>query len=308
MSANKDSKNHGTGHIVQSLIVNLLITVAKGFAAFMTASGSMLAETIHSFADCGNQILLLMGVKQARKKPDAKHPLGYGRSVYFWSFMVAMLLFSLGGMFSIYEGVHKFSNPEPVENVWWGIGILFFSLCLEGYSTYSNIVELNRRKKDKSFFQFLKDTKDSDLVVIFGENSAACIGLFFALIALFVSYQTGDGRYDALGSVAIGVVLIGVAIFLAREVKSLLIGESADPIISNKANEIATNHPLIKEMLNCITIQQGPGEVLACIKIVCESDLNTIQVSELINDFEAQLRKECPEVRWLFVEPDLRKC
>ena len=202
---------------------------------------------------------------------------------------------------------HKFSNPEPVENVWWGIGILFFSLCLEGYSTYSNIVELNRRKKDKSFFQFLKDTKDSDLVVIFGENSAACIGLFFALIALFVSYQTGDGRYDALGSVAIGVVLIGVAIFLAREVKSLLIGESADPIISNKANEIATNHPLIKEMLNCITIQQGPGEVLACIKIVCESDLNTIQVSELINDFEAQLRKECPEVQWLFVEPDLRK-
>ncbi len=307
MSKNTNHQDHATGHIIQSLIVNLLITAAKGFAAFMTSSGSMIAETIHSFADCGNQVLLLMGVKQAQKKPDAKHPLGYGRSVYFWSFMVAMLLFSLGGMFSIYEGFHKLEHPEPVENVMWGVGILAFSLCLEGYSTFSNIVELNKRKKDKSFFQFLKDTTDSDLVVIFGENSAACVGLVFALIALIVSYYTGDGRYDAFGSVAIGVVLIGVAVFLAKEVKSLLIGESADPTISVKAAEIANNHPLIKEMLNCITIQQGPGEVLACIKIVCEPNLNTVQVSSLINEFEAQLRTECPEVRWLFVEPDLRK-
>ena len=144
-------------------------------------------------------------------------------------------------------------------------------------------------------------------MVIFGENSAACVGLIFALIALLVSYYTGDGRYDAFGSVAIGVVLIGVAVFLAKEVKSLLIGESADPTISIKAAEIATKHPLIKEMLNCITIQQGPGEVLACIKIVCEPNLNSIQVSSLINEFEARLRTECPEVRWLFVEPDLRK-
>lgn len=307
MSNNTNQQDHSTGHIIQSLIVNLLITAAKGFAAFMTASGSMLAETIHSFADCGNQVLLLMGVKQAQRKPDAKHPLGYGRSVYFWSFMVAMLLFSLGGMFSIYEGFHKLEHPEPVENVLWGVGILVFSLCLEGYSTFSNIVELNKRKKDKSFFQFLKDTKDSDLVVIFGENSAACVGLVFALMALLISYYTGDGRYDALGSIAIGLVLIGVAVFLAKEVKSLLIGESADPTISVKAAEIANNHPLIKEILNCITIQQGPGEVLACIKIVCEPNLNTVQVSSLINDFEAQLRTECPEVRWLFVEPDLRK-
>lgn len=307
MSKNTNHQDHGTGHIIQSLVVNLLITAAKGFAAFMTSSGSMIAETIHSFADCGNQVLLLMGVKQAQRKPDAKHPLGYGRSVYFWSFMVAMLLFSLGGMFSIYEGFHKLEHPEPVENVMWGVGILAFSLCLEGYSTFSNIIELNKRKKDKSFFQFLKDTKDSDLVVIFGENSAACVGLLFALIALLISYYTGDGRYDALGSVAIGVVLIGVAVFLAKEVKSLLIGESADPTISVKAAEIANNHPLIKEMLNCITIQQGPGEVLACIKIVCEPNLNATQVSSLINEFEAQLRIECPEVRWLFVEPDLRK-
>jgi cation diffusion facilitator family transporter len=307
MSKNTEDHSHDTGHIIQSLIVNLLITAAKGFAAFMTASGSMLAETIHSFADCGNQILLLMGVKQAQKKPDAKHPLGYGRSVYFWSFMVAMMLFSLGGMFSIYEGIHKFNNPEPVENVMWGVGVLLFSLCLEGYSTFSNIVELNKRRKEIGFFQFLKETKDSDLVVIFGENSAACVGLILAIFALLFSYQTGDGRYDALGSLSIGLVLVGVAVFLAKELKPLLIGESADPIISKKADEIATKHPLIKEMLNCVTVQQGPGEVLACIKIVCEPNLNTAQVSDLINEFEAQLRAECPEVRWLYVEPDLRR-
>ena len=129
-----DNSNHGTGHIIQSLVVNLLITLSKAFAAFMTHSGAMLAETIHSFADCANQALLLVGVKQARRPPDAKHPLGYGRSVYFWSFMVAMLLFSVGGMFSIYEGVHKFKHPELVENIGWGVGVLLFSICLEGYA------------------------------------------------------------------------------------------------------------------------------------------------------------------------------
>ncbi|CAN5523724.1 cation diffusion facilitator family transporter [soil metagenome] len=304
--SSKDN-NHSTKHIIQSLVVNLLITLAKAFAAFMTKSGSMLAETIHSFADCGNQGLLLMGVKQAQKAPNAKHPMGYGRSVYFWSFMVAMMLFSLGGMFSIYEGVHKIQHPEKVENVMWGVGILLFSICLEGYSAYSNVVELNIRRKERGFFQFLKETKDSDLVVIFGENSAAVVGLVFALIALLASYYTGDGRYDGIGSLAIGIVLVGVAIFLAKELKPLLIGESADIIVTEKVQKIAEEHPQIKEILNCITIQQGPGEILMCVKIVCEPNLNTAQISDLINDFELRIRTECSEVRWLYVEPDLRR-
>ena len=205
--------NHGTGHIIQSLLVNIAIATFKGFAAFMTGSGAMLAETVHSFSDCANQAVLLVGVRQARKPADAQHPLGYGRSVYFWSFMVAMLLFTIGGMFSIYEGLHKYSNPEPVQAIAWGIGILLFSLALEGYATFSNVVELNKRRGDDSFFGHLKKTKDSDLIVIFGENSAAVFGLILALIAMLTSYYTGDGRYDALGSVAIGVVLICVAIF-----------------------------------------------------------------------------------------------
>lgn len=302
-----DNKDHGTGHILQSLVVNVLITLGKGVAAFFTGSGSMLAETIHSGADCGNQILLLLGVKQSQRPADKKHPLGYGRSVYFWSFMVAMLLFSLGGMFSIYEGVHKLSHPEPVDNIEWAIGILLFSMALEGYATFSNVVELNKRKGKSGFFQYLRETKDSDLVVIFAENSAAVLGLGLALMAMLTAYYTNDPSYDALGSLGIGIVLVGVAIFLSVEVKSLLIGESADPVIEKMASQIALEHPLIKELINCITIQQGPGEVLVCAKIMCEPQLNATQISTLINDFERQLRSNCPEVKWIYIEPDLQE-
>lgn len=304
---NKQTPNQGTGHIIQSLIVNLLIACSKGVAAFMTGSGAMLAETIHSFSDCANQALLLVGVRQARKPADSLHPLGYGRSVYFWSFMVAMLLFSIGGMFSIYEGVHKYENPEPVNNILWGVGILVFSLALEGYATYSNIVELNKRKGESGFFAYLRLTKDSDLIVIFGENSAAVLGLIVALCALMIAHYTGDGRYDAIGSVVIGVILIAVAIFLALEVKSLLIGESADLAIYSKVKELAKNHPNIIQLINCKTIQQGPGEVLVCAKILVDDTLNALQISKLINDFEADLRAVYPEVKWLYIEPDLQE-
>jgi cation diffusion facilitator family transporter len=301
------SNDHGTGHIIQSLIVNVLIACSKGFAAFMTGSGSMLAETIHSFADCANQGLLLVGVKQAKRPATQKHPLGYGRAVYFWSFMVAMLLFSIGGMFSIYEGLHKFSHPEPVEHIEWGVGILLFSLALEGYSTFSNIVELNKRRGSVGFFRYLRSTKDSDLIVIFGENSAAVFGLILAIIALLTSFYTGDGRYDALGSLAIGVVLIAVAIFLSVEVKSLLIGESADAVINDLVEKEAEKSPEILELINCITIQQGPGEVLMCIKIKCKPDLSALQISTMINTFESNIRSKAPEVKWIYIEPDLQE-
>lgn len=302
----KEEKN-STGHIIQSLIVNLLIASSKGVAAFMTGSGAMLAETIHSFSDCANQALLLVGVKQSQRPPNKKHPLGYGRAVYFWSFMVAMLLFSVGGMFSIYEGIHKYNNPEPVDHIEWGIGVLLFSLALEGYATYSNIIELNSRKGSAGFWQYLKSTKDSDLIVIFGENSAAVFGLVLAIAALLASYYTGDGHYDGLGSFAIGIVLILVAIFLSIKVKSLLIGESADPIINDLVQKQADKNPEILELINCITIQQGPGEVLMCLKIKCKKDLTALQISKLINKFEEEIRECTPEVKWIYIEPDLQE-
>lgn len=297
--------DHSTSHIIQSLVANLVIACAKGVAAVFTRSGALIAETIHSFADCGNQLLLLLGVRMSRKPPDDAHPLGYGRSLYFWSFMVALLLFSGGGVFSVYEGLHKLGHPEPVENPWIGVGILAFSLALEGWATLSNVLEMNRRRGDTPFFQYLRDSKDSDLVVIFGENAAAVLGLVFALVALGLASATGDARWDAIGTLAIGVVLIGVAVFLATEVKSLLVGESADPSITRAVEAIAVEDPKITRVLRLITIQQGPGEVLVAMKLGFLSGMTFEEVSATINGFEDRLRARCPEVKWSFVEPDV---
>ena len=297
--------HEGTGHIIQSLVVNLLIATVKAVAAFFTKSGSMLAEALHSFSDCGNQILLLVGVRQAKKPADERHPFGYGRAVYFWSFMVALMLFLGGGAFSIYEGVHKIREPEPVERVWLGIGILAVSLLLEGGATLSNIRELNKRRGKKGFYQYLKDTTDSDLVVVFGENSAAVLGLVFAIAALGLAATTGDGRWDGIGSCAIGVVLVGVAAFLAVEVSSLLLGESAAPEIAEAARETAKKFPELASVLNIVTMQQGPGEVLVHVKIAFTPALTVEDACQIINDYEAALREARPEVRWVFVEPDI---
>ncbi len=295
-----------TAHILQSLVVNGVIAVAKGVAAVITGSGAMLAETIHSAADCGNQGLLLFGVKQSRRAPSAAHPLGYGRALYFWSFMVAMLLFSGGGVFSIYEGIHKIRHPEAVDDITVGVIVLAIALVLEGWATYANIVELRKRRGDRPFWAFLRQTKDSDLVVVFGENSAAVIGLVLALVALVLTKTTGDGRWDGAGSLAVGVVLVFVAVFLAIEIKSLLVGEAADPSIDDATRRIAAADPNIEAVLRILTIQQGPGEVVVAMKVRMKPGLTTGgEVCAAINAFEAKLAAEVPEVKWTFVEPDL---
>lgn len=297
--------DHSTSHIIQSLMVNLVIAAAKGVAALMTGSGSMVAETLHSFADCGNQLLLLLGVKKSRHAPTAAHPLGYGRALYFWSFMVALLLFSGGGVFSIYESIHKLQHPEPVGDMTVALAILGFSLALEGWATFKNVQELNVRRKGRPFFRFLSDSKDSDLVVVFGENAAAVLGLGIALIAITLAAITGDGSWDAIGSLFIGVVLIGVAIFLAVEVKSLIIGEAADPEIAEAVAQTVAEVPQITRVLHVITIQQGPNEVLLVMKAGFTPGLSVEQVAHAINDFEDRLRGRCPEVHWSFIEPDV---
>lgn len=295
---------NSTSHILQSLVANSLIALAKGMAAFLTGSGTMLAETLHSAADCGNQLLLLLGVKRSRMAPTKSHPLGYGRALYFWSFMVAVLLFLGGGVFSIYEGVHKLLQPDAVGSVWLGVGILLFSLVIEGWATWGNVKELHRRRGQVPFFRFLRETKDSDLVVVFGENSAAVLGLILATAALLMSAATNDGRWDAIGSLSIGLVLVGVALFLAIEVKSLLVGEAADPAIDAAARQLALEDPRLAEVLSLVTLQQGPGEVVVAMKIRVQADLSARDVCAVINAFEARLRAKRPEVRWCFVEPD----
>ena len=298
---------HDTRHIVQSLIGNLLIASAKGVAAFFSGSGAMLAEALHSAADCANQMLLLIGVHRARRPADASHPLGYGREAYFWSFIVALLLFSGGGVFSIYEGVHKLQHPEPIQRVMMALIILGLALAIEGAATLSNIREINRRRGTTPLFRYLRQTKEVDLVVVFGENSAATLGLLVASGALVLAQVTGDARYDALGSIVVGGVLVAVAAFLGVEVKSLLVGESADPEIAAAATALLPRHPCFATLLQIVTVQQGPGDVMVAIKARLSPGLNGDGIGEAINAFEVDLRKRCPAVRWCFVEPDVRE-
>ena len=298
------SAGESTGEILKSLAVNVIIATSKGVAAFITGSGAMLAETLHSFADCGNQLLLLKGVRATRKPADRTHPLGYGRSMYFYSFIVALLLFFGGGVFSIYEGVHKIEHPEAVNDVGIALVILVLSIGLEGWSTLGNIKVMNQRRGATPFLRYLRETKDSDLIVVFGENSAAVLGLLLAMIALVLAYETGDGRWDAVGSLAIGLVLVGVATFLAREVKSLLVGEAADPKMLRTFNELADIDPNVERVLNVLTLQQGPGEIVVAAKLKFRSDLSTDALVDAINAFERELKQRVPEVRWSFIEPD----
>lgn len=295
-----------TGEVLKSLAVNAVIATSKGIAAAITGSGAMLAETLHSFADCGNQLLLLLGIRQSKKPADAKHPLGYGRSMYFWSFIVALLLFAGGGMFSIYEGVHKIQHPEPVGDITIALVILGISIGLEGWSTLGNIKLMNERRGATPFFRYMRETKDSDLIVVFGENSAAVLGLVLASIFIVISKLTDDGRWDAVGSLAIGAVLVGVAAFLAREVKSLLVGEGADPIVIKAAEQLVEDDPNVEKMIRILSIQQGPGEIVVAMKLKFRDGLTTQELVAAINAFEAELEKRVPEVKWSFIEPDDR--
>jgi cation diffusion facilitator family transporter len=293
-----------TGEILKSLAVNVAIAVFKGIAAAITGSGSMLAETLHSFADCGNQLLLLKGVRETHKPADRAHPFGYGRLMYFYSFIVALLLFFGGGVFSIYEGVHKIRNPEPVEDVTIALIILGVSFVLEGWSLYGNIKVMNQRRGALSLWRYLRATKDSDLIVVAGENSAAVLSLVFAAAALVLSQLTHNGRWDAVGSLAIGLVLVGVATFLAREIKSLLVGEAADDALLAELEQIAAADANVERVLNVLTLQQGPGEIIVAAKLKLRAGLDTDGVVEAINAFERALKARLPEVRWSFIEPD----
>ena len=293
-----------TGEIIKSLVVNVVIAASKGVAAAITGSGAMLAETLHSFADCGNQLLLLKGLRATRRPADREHPFGYGRAMYFYSFIVALLLFFGGGVFSIYEGVHKIEAPEPVGDITVALVILVISLVLEGWSTLGNIKTMAQRRGATGFWRYLRETKDSDLIVVFGENSAAVLGLTFALAAVGLAKLTGDGRWDAIGSLAIGLVLVGVATFLAREVKSLLVGEAADPALIRSFEELAALDPNVEQVLNVLTLQQGPGEIVVAAKLRFRAGMDTDTLVEAINAFERALKARVPEVRWSFIEPD----
>lgn len=295
----------GVGYIIRALVANLLIAAAKGVGAVITGSGAMLAETLHSLSDCANQLLLMLGVKRAKKAPDEQHPLGYGRALYFWSFMVAILLFLGGGAYSIYEGIHKLQHPEPLASPYIAVGILAFALAIEGWALAGAVKALDERRGSRPLFRYLRESKDSDLVVIFGEDAAACLGLTFALVAIVLAWVTGEGVFDAIGTLCIGTVLVGVAVFLAIEVQSLLLGESADPRLYDTITAVAAEDPQITSVLRALTVQQGPGEILVAAKLKFREELSGKALVAAINAFEVRLQEKAPEVKWCFIEPDV---
>ena len=290
--------------ILYAFLANFGIAIAKTWAAMYTGSGSMLAEAIHSYADTGNQVLLYLGLTQSRKPPDKEHPLGYGKLSYFWSFVVAVLLFSLGGLFSIYEGLHKLQHPEELSNLWVAIAVLVLAIFLEGSSLFGALREIKRVRGERPFREWLKHTRNSELVVVLGEDIGAQLGLMFALIFLILAYFTGDPMYDALGSVCIGVILIVISIFVGMRIRSLLLGRSADPEIRAVIDEIIREQEEIEYVFNTITVQFGPDTMLAA-KIKMRGDMRVDVAVAAINALERELKERVPNLKWCFIEPDV---
>ena len=293
-----------TRAILFALGANFAIAVAKGVAAFFTGSSAMLAETVHSLADCGNQLLLLLGMKQAKRPASPDYPLGYGKAIYFWSFLVAVMLFTVGGMFSLYEGVHKLQHPEELRQWWWAAGVLVFGIAAESVSMRACLQEVNKSRGERSLWQWFRESRQAELVVIFGEDLAALLGLVFALIAVLLAVFTGNPVWDAIGTIAIGVLLIVVAVFVAIEVKAMLIGQSVDPARQQAIRAFVEARPEVGQVLNLITLQLG-NDVLVSVKAEMREGQSASALLEQINDVERAMKREFPDIRWSFFEPDL---
>jgi len=290
--------------IFYALAANTAIAMAKGAAAFVTGSGAMFAEAIHSVADAGNQVLLLYGLKRAKRPPSLEFPLGYGKEIYFWSFIVAVMLFSVGGLVSIYEGVHKLQHPEPLNQAWIAVAVLSFAVLAEGGSLYGCIREVNKIRGDQSLWAWFRSSRQSELIVIFGEDMAALMGLSFALVAVLVTMVTGDPFYDALGSCAIGVLLIVVAAMLGVEVKQLLVGQGVEPAVREEMLAFLNEQEEVAKVFNVLSLQMG-GDVLVAVKARLRDAEGTQAAAHMINAVERRFRARFPQVAWLFFEPDV---
>ena len=290
--------------ILYAFSANFVIALAKTAAAAFTGSSSMLAEAIHSYADTGNQLLLLLGLARSRRAPDREHPLGYGKVTYFWSFVVAIQLFAVGGLFSLYEGFLKLEETGPIGNVWVAVAVLVVSIVLEAVSMKGCLDEVEKIRGGRSLWSWLNRSRSSELVVVFGEDLAALLGLSIALVFVLLASVTGNRAFDAMGSMAIGALLVVVAIFLAIRVKALLIGRSADPDVVEAIERGIQSDPVIAGVFNVLTVQVG-SQVMVAAKVRLEEELSLDDAVEHINRLEARLREQIPEIGWLFMEPDV---
>ncbi|QBR00462.1 cation diffusion facilitator family transporter [Paraburkholderia pallida] len=292
--------------IFYALAANAGIAVCKYAAAAFTGSGSMFAEAIHSTADCGNQLLLLFGLRQSREPPTPLHPMGTGRAINFYSLLVALLLFFVGGAFSVYEGIHRLIVREPLQYVYVALAVLGISVALEAFSLYGALREIRKGSPTKSLWRWARETRDSDLLVVAGEDIAALAGLAIAFAAVLLTVITGNPVWDACGSIGVGILLMLISWFIAREVKSMIVGESASPETRRDIEAFLRARSEIRGIISLITLQWGKEVVVAVQAEMIDYDHSRTMV-EAINVIEAELQAKFPQVRWVFFEPDFAK-
>lgn len=289
--------------IVAALFANSGIAVLKFIGWSFTGAASLLAEAVHSVADTANQALLLWGNAAAKKPPTADHAFGHGRERYFWAFVVSMVIFSLGGLFALYEGTLKLFSPHGLREPTWAIGILLTGIVFEGLSLRTAVQVARQSKGSESWWAYIRRTKNPELPVVLLEDLGALAGLALALMGIGLSIWTGNPRFDALGSVAIGVLLVGIASLLAIEMKSLLIGESAGPETESLIRSETLRHPAVRQLIQLRTQHIGPDDILVGAKVEFDSDLSFRDLSAVINEVEASIRKAVPFSALIYIEP-----
>lgn len=289
--------------IIAALVGNVLIAVTKGAAAAISGSSAMLSEAVHSFVDSGNELLLLYGQHRAKKPPDRTHPLGYGREIYFWAFVVALLIFALGAGVSIYEGIVHIRHPEPMQRPLINYAVYAASAVFEGISWWFGWKAFSGVMGTRGIFDTVKVTKDPTTFMVLFEDSAALIGIVIATVATFLALRYHKPWIDGVGSICIGLVLASVAVLLARESKALLIGERARPELSKAIQEMVRNEPGVVRVEGILTSQLSPDQVIATIGVELDDNLRTPDIEKLIGHLETELRKKHPDLFRVFVRP-----
>lgn len=299
--------NGSTRAIFYALGANFGIALSKFAAALYTGSGSLLAEAIHSSADCANQLLLLLGMRQARRPASADFPLGHHRVSYFWSMIVALLLFFMGGAFSVYEGIERLLHPQSMENAAIALLVLGIAAGLEAFSLRGALREIREVAQGRPFLVWFRETRQSELMVVAGEDIAALIGLVLAFVAVAASVLTGNPLWDALGTLAIGVVLMAIAVAVMIEVKGLIVGESAAPHLRAEIEAFVAAQPEVGQVLGVITLSWGEKVVIAVKARMRDMETQTgLQLVDAINAVEARMQTRFPQAQWVFFEPDVR--
>jgi len=293
--------------IIAAFGSNLVIAVAKLVGFLFTGAASMLAEAVHSAADTTNQGLLFLGGSRADKQATTDHPFGYGRERYFWSFVVALVIFSLGSLFALFEGIEKLRKPHALESVGWAIAVLVLALVCEGFSLRTAVRESNEVKGDESWWKFIRRSKSPELPVVLLEDFGALIGLVLALIGLALAEITGNSRFDAIGSVAIGLLLGVIAVTLVVEMKSLLIGEAASPATVRGIAEAMESSDQVLRVIHLRTEHLGPEELLVGAKVAFALDLDVPALAAAIDEVERRVRSAVPEARIIYIEPDVAR-